>query len=231
MAMPRAGIFVVADGMGGHQSGEVASQMAVEAVRNRFEGRSALQQPSGHGSWVTQGALFVADAVKAANQDILAAARVRPDYEGMGTTIAAVWVDRHIAHVAHVGDSRVYHLRNGRLTQITWDHSLVNEYLRLGVLQPHEASSFPYRNVIVRALGLSPNVAVDVEQVDLVPGDRFLLCTDGLSDLVGDEAIRQRLISCRRPNVAARILTEDALSAGGHDNITTMVVDVVYDQG
>ncbi|MFN3198818.1 MAG: Stp1/IreP family PP2C-type Ser/Thr phosphatase [Bradymonadia bacterium] len=227
MAMPRGGVFVVADGMGGHASGEVASQLAVEAVRNQFETRPTFNTQQGQGSWVTQSALYLADAVRIANQEILASARVRPDYEGMGTTVVAIWVHQHIAHVAHVGDSRVYHLRGGRLTQITWDHSLVNEYLRLGVLQPHEASSFPYKNVIVRALGLSPNVAVDVEQVDLMPGDRFLLCTDGLTDLVSDESIRQRLITCRRPNVAARVLTEDALAAGGHDNITAMVVDVL----
>lgn len=227
MAMPRTGVFVVADGMGGHASGEVASQLAVEAVRNQFEGGHLAERLSGPGSWITQSAMFFADSIKAANHDILAAARARPEYEGMGTTVAGIWVHQHIAHVVHVGDSRVYHLRGGRLTQVTWDHSLVNEYLRLGVLQPHEAQSFPYKNVIVRALGLSPNVAVDIEQVDLLPGDRFLICSDGLTDLVGDEAIRQRLMSCKRPNVAARALTEDALSAGGHDNITAMVVDIL----
>jgi protein phosphatase len=144
----------------------------------------------------------------------------------MGTTVVATVINGARMHVANVGDSRMYRLRGTKLTQLTEDHSLLNEYIRMNLLQPEEIETFPYKNVIVRALGLQEAVAVDIFAFDVRKGDQFLLCSDGLTDLVRDNEIRAMLAASPTAASACHRLTELAKMRGGHDNITTVVVRV-----
>lgn len=223
------GIAVVADGMGGHKAGDVASRMTIDAVSEAF---AATAEDTAAGRWSLfkrklTGRDRLVDAIKRANRVVLDTARRRPECKGMGTTVVATCLENGVLHYAHVGDSRLYRLRGGEITRLTEDHSLLNEYLRLGVIKPENAGRFPYKNIIVRALGLSPAVDVDVEQDKPQVGDRYLLCTDGLTDLVDDDAIAAELERAGDPDTIASGLIERALAAGGLDNVTAVVADVV----
>lgn len=232
LCMPDIGLVAVADGMGGHASGDVASRLAVTVIEESF---AAEEEPERRG--FLDGLLRrnrpgpanrIEGALARANEQILQTAESRPELKGMGTTIVAMQLppgSRSI-HWAHVGDSRIYNLHAGVLRQLTSDHSLLNEYLRLGLLQPEQAAGFPYKNIIVRALGLSPGVEIDVGSEAVEPGDRFLLCSDGLSDLVPDDHLRAVLLTEPDPQQASATLVEMALDAGGLDNVTAVVADV-----
>lgn len=202
------GVLVVADGMGGAKAGEVAAQMAVDAV-------GALAAPVSPED--------VRTAVGEANSAIRRMASDDPDKSGMGTTLtAALMRDGHI-EVVHVGDSRAYLWRDGALTQITQDHSVVAELVRRGSITAEEAESHPHRNVITRALGAEPEVDVDTVSTEVRDGDVVLLCSDGLSSYVAESAIAGVLASAGSLEVAARELVAAANAAGGTDNVTVVL--------
>jgi protein phosphatase len=209
-ALALDGLFVVADGMGGHAAGEVASRVAVET----------LQAHAG---------TDIVTAVRSANQAIMDRADADPALRGMGTTVCAVaLVDGHL-DVVNVGDSRAYLLRDGELLQITEDHNLVAQLEREGRLTAEEARVHPQRNIITRVLGNDPDVEVDVFPVDAYKGDRFLVTSDGLFNEVLDDAIADVLRTHRPPQEAADELVRIANVAGGRDNITVVVIDVLDD--
>lgn len=201
-------VVMVADGMGGAVAGEVASQLAVQTAV------------------AADGA--VDDRVREANRAILEAVRERPELRGMGTTMTIFHLEGsdRLAHFAHVGDSRAYLLRGGELTQLTEDHTVVNMYLRSGAIDADEVSTHPQRSLLMRAVGLDPDVEVDTGNLTLEPGDRVLLCTDGVNSMIDDDEIAEAL-SVDSAEEAAWLLVERANLAGGHDNITALVLDVL----
>jgi protein phosphatase len=206
----RAPIFVVADGMGGAQAGEVASKAAADAFDRDL--------PAGPPE------RFLRETIEAANREIHELARDDPDRAGMGTTITAAIVDAEGEEVGigHVGDSRAYRLREGRLERLTRDHSLVEELRRKGQLTEAQAEDHPQRSIITRALGPEPDVEVDVQTVPAAPGDVFLICSDGLTTMVGEEKIARLLGDSGSMEAAVRALVDEANRAGGRDNITAL---------
>lgn len=245
------GVFVVADGMGGHEAGEVASRIAVERIRESLEDEEHLT------------AELVIRSIGAANGDIFRAAIANPGQSGMGTTVTAIAVvedpmagrgapniddndpietdaegnprttpvtPRQLPEalvLANVGDSRTYLFRHDRLRRITTDHSYVQELVATGSITDDEARHHPRRNIITRALGIEPDVKVDWWTLPIIRGDRFVLCSDGLVDEVTDEEITDTLLELRDPQEAADRLIERANAAGGRDNVTVVVVDVL----
>ena len=217
-------LFAVADGMGGHAAGEVASEVAIEAVRAAF-GTDTGPRSSDD----------LRTAVEQANRVVYERAQDDPALRGMGTTltVAAVVVDKaeeRIA-VANVGDSRAYVFAHGDLTQLTEDHSVAEELVRQGQISPDEVDTHPQRHILTRALGIFPEVEVDVWDVLPYVGDRLLLCSDGLVREIADEQIAAVLRRLSDPSQAAQDLVARARAAGGSDNITVIVVDVVDDGG
>jgi len=202
-----AGPFLtaVADGMGGHVGGEVASAVAIEAA-------------------IAAGGEVV-ERVRAANLAVVDTARRRPRLAGMGTTLTLALLSGQVLEIAHIGDSRAYLLREGALEQLTRDHSLVAEMVASGELRPEEAPVHPFRSVITRALGMESSVAVDRVQRGLLPGDRVLLCSDGLTTMLEDGQVAALLAGRAGPEAAAALI-EAANQAGGFDNISVVVVDV-----
>lgn len=203
-------VFAVADGMGGHLAGEVASRMAIEAVQrmareNERPGIAALRE-----------------AVACAHETILARAQDHIECAGMGTTLSVLWLGENYAYIAHVGDSRIYRLREGSLTQITQDHSLVEELVRAGLITREQARTHPRRNIITRALGTHGENEPDLLVTDVQDGDVFLLCTDGLTGMVPDDEIERTLRDCGIEAAADRLLAL-ALDAGGRDNVTLIL--------
>jgi protein phosphatase len=206
-------LYAVADGMGGHRAGEVASATAIDALQAAFAEGAPLDQ-----------------AVGEANAAVFEKASSNLEMRGMGTTLtAAALLDDHRALLGHVGDSRAYLMRDGAVTQITEDHSLVEQLVREGRLSPEEAASHPQKAIITRALGIDPDVEVDTYPVDLRPGDRLLLCSDGLTNMLADTAIAGVLRRQSDPQEAAELLVEMANEAGGDDNITVVVIDALGD--
>ena len=203
-------VFAVADGMGGHLAGEVASRMAIEAVQrmareNERPGIAALRE-----------------AVACAHETILAHAQDHIECAGMGTTLSVLWLGENYAYIAHVGDSRIYRLREGSLTQITQDHSLVEELVRAGLITREQARTHPRRNIITRALGTHGENEPDLLVTDVQDGDVFLLCTDGLTGMVPDDEIERTLRDCGIEAAADRLLAL-ALDAGGRDNVALIL--------
>lgn len=216
-------LFVVADGMGGHVGGSHASTLAVTVVEEEV-GKLLLADP-GDADPVDFLRAGLSGAVDAAGSRIHAVASDNPSWKGMGTTIVVVLVVGTNAFVAHVGDSRVYMLRAGDIEQITDDHSLVAESVREGLLTEEQARRHKMRNVITRALGFHPSVEVDVQVRAVTRGDRFLLCSDGLSGKLEAHEMRD-LLDAYDPMEAARQLVAQACSRGGEDNITAVFVHV-----
>jgi PPM family protein phosphatase len=210
-------LFAVADGMGGHRGGAVASRVALE-VLGEMEGDSM----SGDG--VADG---LADMVTRANDAVLERASEEPRLSGMGTTLTAVVVQSGKIHLAHVGDSRAYLLRDGNLRQLTEDHSLVQRMVKEGKLTPQEAEIHPQRSVLTRALGVEPDLQVDKDAVEVRTGDRILLCSDGLTTMVPEEEIQRIVAEHEDPQQAADALVSAANQAGGVDNITAVLLYVV----
>lgn len=212
--LARSPLFVVADGMGGAQAGEVASLTAVQAFENGL--------PDGD---LEAG---LVEQVARANRAIFEQARLDPALSGMGTTItaAAVDPDREQVAVAHVGDSRAYRLREGILQRLTRDHSLVEEMRRRGQITEQQAVDHPQRSIITRALGPEPEVQVDVQSVAADPEDVFLLCSDGLTSMLGDEQIADLINGATSLEAATRALIDEANRAGGRDNITVILFQV-----
>lgn len=208
-------LLVVADGLGGHRSGEVASRVAIEVLGARI--REGHDDPGRR----------LKTAIEAANQQILAAAREDRALDGMGTTIVCLLlIDNRPSVVAHVGDSRLYRLRGEAFTAITEDHSLVATLLREGVLDEEEAKRDPRRNQVLRALGVRDEIDVEVADVHPMAGDRYLLCSDGLHGLVDDDETKRLLAVDEDPALAAGNLIAAANSAGGNDNITCLIASL-----
>lgn len=205
-------VYVVADGLGGHAAGEVASRMVTAAVREAAERSPGLDTA------------VLMDAVQRANRQVRTAAAEHPAYEGMGSTATVLHIDAHtgMAHYAHVGDSRLYLLRGGVLRQVSRDHSYVEELVAQGKLSEDEARNHPRKNLLVRAVGVEEDLQVDGGAFPVEPGDRFLLATDGLTNMVPDDELRELLGGPIAD--AARRMTARALAAGGRDNITAIAV-------
>lgn len=221
---PELGLFVVADGMGGAAAGEVAAQMAVEHVCQAVADPDATWPVTMAAPGQTGLRRLVA-GIERANHQIHTASLQRPELRGMGTTIAAVLAcGNNRAVVAHVGDSRVYRLRGRVLDQLTEDHSWFNELIRLGALDPDQAEKFTHRNIITRAVGAAPAVEVDARVVEAVPGDAFLLCSDGLSGVVPSREITEILLGEARLEDAVEKLIARANHYGGPDNISAVAI-------
>jgi serine/threonine protein phosphatase PrpC len=237
------GVFVVADGMGGHEAGEVASELAIDRIAAALEEH---ELPT---------ATNVVEAITTANGDIFRASITNPAQRGMGTTVTAIAViadplagrgepnidendpatkpvivpvhPSEALVLANVGDSRTYLLRHDRLRRVTIDHSYVQELVSTGHISEDEARTHPRRNIITRALGIEPDVKVDWWTLPLIRGDRFLLCSDGLVDEVDDDVIKHTLTTLTDPQEASQRLVDQANEAGGRDNITVIIVDVL----
>jgi protein phosphatase len=219
----RSYLFVVADGMGGHAGGEKASALAIDSVETfilgAFKWFAQFKGPE-----QDQVLTDFQSALGEANARVLAEAAERPELRGMGTTLTLAYSLNDALFVAHVGDSRCYLCRNGTLYRLTRDHTVVEEMIRSGAMSKEEAAQHRWRHVITNAVGgNSPEVKVEVHKLQLEGGDRVLLCSDGLTEMLPDEEIRQILRSEGEPEQACRRLVKGANDAGGKDNITTVV--------
>jgi len=202
-------LYGVADGMGGHKGGETASRVAVQVVRTLLSSKIPESNTLRVG-------------LEAANRRVFDMQRRDPALSGMGTTLTLIWEGESSLLIAHVGDSRAYLYRNGELTQKTQDHSVVGELVRSNAITPEMAKTHPYRSVITRALGTDPLVEPDVMQLAKEPGDRWLLCSDGLTNMVDDDAIAE-ILSTMEDEPAAQRLLDLALENGGADNISLIL--------
>jgi protein phosphatase len=216
-----AGVFAVADGMGGHAAGEVASQIAIEALADAMGGRAWKAQAASREEIVSK----LKGAFEEGNRRICESVISRGEWRGMGTTIVALVASGDRALIGHVGDSRAYLLRDGKLQRLTDDHSWVSEQVRLGLLTDEEAHKHPMRNIITRALGNREELEVDVTEESLREGDIFMLCSDGLSSMLSDDEILGTLAEhLQDPEAACRALVEQANDRGGDDNITVVIL-------
>jgi protein phosphatase len=208
-------VFAVADGLGGHRAGEVASELALESIRALDE-----QEPK-------KAANHVADAVRRGNRAVHTRAADDPELKGMGTTLTAIAVHDGVAHLAHVGDSRCYLLRGGSITQLSRDHTLVARMVAEGRLTPEQAEAHPQRSVLTRALGAERDVDVQTQNIVLQTGDRLLLCSDGLSGVLTDDDMLRFAGRGEDLQAICDELIDEANARGGPDNITAVLVEVV----
>lgn len=212
------GLFIVADGMGGHAAGEVASEMAVQTLERELANLKDLDDKSSGER--------VADALRMANRTIHDRTITEVDKQGMGTTASVLIVSGTRYLIGQVGDSRVYLLRDGALQQLTKDHSYVQEQVDAGFLTPEQARYHPYSNVITRCVGASPDVQPDVYAGDVRVGDLFLVASDGLTGMVDDRRLQMLLMSRSVPERKVHSLIAEANGRGGLDNITAIVVEI-----
>jgi PPM family protein phosphatase len=213
----REPLFAVADGMGGHRGGDVASALALE-ILSTASGDEASPD-------------VVVKQIREANHRVLERGGRELDLQGMGTTLTAILVSGNQAHVAHVGDSRAYLVRDGEIHQLTEDHTLVQRMVQEGRLSPGDAGRHPHRSILTRAVGVEEDIPVDQLTLDLRAGDRLLLCTDGLTGMLSDERTLEILAAEPDPQAAADRLVKEANQAGGDDNITVVVLDVSDEAG
>jgi protein phosphatase len=226
------GLFVVADGMGGHAAGEVASRITVESIQEYIAATDEQQEsswPFGFNSRVSLEGNRLTTAVEKANEKVMRAVQNRPELKGMGTTVVAALFDAERATLVHVGDSRAYLFRDGELRRLTDDHSWVQEQVNAGILSEDEAKSHPLKNVVTRALGGAAHVSVDLIEVPVRRGDRFLLCSDGLTGMVPDEDLFAHFRSEGDLEKTVRQLVDMANDRGGVDNVTAILVEVETD--
>jgi len=219
-------LYLVADGMGGHASGEVASRMAIETMAEFFAATSA--DPEATWPYKMDKARGydenrLVTGIKLANRRIYEAAQRETRLHGMGTTMVALLAVRDAMLIGHVGDSRVYRLRNGALEQLTEDHSLLNDYIKMKSMTPEEIESFPHKNVIVRALGMKETVKVDAILDTPKPGDVYILCSDGLCGPASDEEIKEIMLKHKDLRDSAQALIDRANEHGGPDNVTVVL--------
>ena len=235
LVLGEEGVYAIADGMGGHASGDLASRLCMECIATFYQDTKLRQQlrkmwTQRIQSWSknspppTFQSFYMATAVEAANRSIYRTAKKNRKHESMGTTLVATQFVNDELVVAYVGDSRLYRYRDGNLDRLSSDHSLVNEYLRLNMITPEEISNFQHKNVILRALGMASKVKTEIFHSDFIAGDRFLLCTDGLTDLVSDGEIRDIFTETRSIKINAQNLVNAANEVGGYDNTTVMII-------
>ena len=224
---PSYGIAILADGMGGYNAGEVASRIAVEIMRQVLEeGIDRLQeQQVPDVQWSVPLQQLLDESIHRANAAVLDAASSQSEYSGMGTTIVAAVLHRAAIIIAHVGDSRAYRFRQGRLEQITRDHSLLQEQIDAGLISPEQARTAPHSNLVTRAVGGGADLEVEVHEYLTEPGDVYLLCSDGLSDMLEPEEMQDVLNNRQAPlEDACAMLIERANAHGGHDNISVVLI-------
>jgi serine/threonine protein phosphatase PrpC len=224
------GLLVVADGMGGHASGEIASRMAVDVIRNYFNDPAASSKKPFIGTYdddFTETTNRLGSAVRLANTAIYEAARSNAQYQGMGTTIVCALLHNRKLSIAHVGDSRLYLIRAGDIEQLTDDHSVVAEQVKRELISREEAAKSEIKNILTRAVGTETEVKVDLNELNLLGGDILVLCTDGLTNMVRDEEILSVVLAGQDPAVAGQRLVELANEGGGQDNITAVVAYIL----
>lgn len=213
-------LFVVCDGMGGAAAGEVASHLAIESIAAHVDANAQAAANGARGARLRR-------AIASANQAILLRAAADPSLDGMGTTVVGAWLGDGIASIAHVGDSRAYISARNGFRALTVDHSLVEAQVRAGVINREESRTAENQHVLLRALGRDPGVEIDVTDVAISPGDRLMLCTDGLTRMVSDHLLAHAMSRFHRdPRAACDYLIDQANRAGGIDNITLIIVDV-----
>lgn len=226
----KLGLYVVADGMGGHAHGEVASRIAVDTIEEFIEltaGDTDVTWPYGIDERLSLNGNRLKTSIRFANQKLLEHAKARADCEGMATTVVAVLLGDDVAEIAHVGDSRLYLVRERQIRCLTSDHSWVNEQVQSGVIDSDQARNHPLRNVVTRALGGKPDLEVDVQSLELRAGDRLLLCSDGLTTMVDDEEILRIVLAGDGGVEQVEELVEAANRGGGEDNTTTILLRAI----
>jgi protein phosphatase len=211
--------------MGGHNAGEVASSMTAELIARSIQADASAQRLTS-----SCAEALVREYIDRANAAVFEAASANSEFHGMGTTLVVALLHESGVTYGHVGDSRLYRLRDGRLEQLTRDHSVVQQQLDLGVITPEQARTAINRNVLTRAVGIDPEVDADIETGSVAAGDVYLLCSDGLTDMVTDSTISATLVESGHVKTAAARLIELANAAGGHDNISVIVMQVVQER-
>lgn len=220
---PELGLYAVADGMGGHNAGDVASKLVAQALGEFFASGARADLPDEYGA-LSPDAKRIAAGVRKANYTVHHTSHTQQQHHGMGSTVVAIHVAGGMVHIAHVGDSRCYRIRNGQIQQMTRDHSLINDALDMKPdLTKEELSRLP-KNIITRALGMKDVVKVDVKSEPLILGDTFLLCSDGLTGMVPPEQILEVINLTHEPQEACELLIAEANDAGGTDNISAVIV-------
>ncbi|MGH7463517.1 MAG: Stp1/IreP family PP2C-type Ser/Thr phosphatase [Longimicrobiales bacterium] len=222
LVRPESNLFAVADGMGGHAAGEVASRIAIDTLAGSAPPTTVPPDQLGE---------FLRTRLEQANDAIRAETRASPEHEGMGTTMTALaFTDRaDQAAFAHIGDSRLYLWREGRLEQVTRDHTWVQEQIEQGALQPDQAKLHPLSSMLSRALGTNPTAEVDTGTCEVRAGDIFLICSDGLTNMVPNDAIEEILSGNTSAAALASALVAEANARGGTDNITALIVRAVQE--
>ncbi len=226
---PDIGLFVLADGMGGYNAGEVASGMATSLISDGLQETWDLRSLASRARDDTKALSeqLIKDQVTRANSAIFTTSQNNPECAGMGTTLVVALFFDNFMTVAHIGDSRLYRLRGESMEQVTRDHSLLQEQLDSGLITPEEAKLSQNKNLVTRALGIDPSVEPEVHVYETQPDDTYLLCSDGLSDMVEDEEIRLTLITLKsNPNLTVQQLVQAANDNGGRDNISAMLIRV-----
>jgi protein phosphatase len=221
------GLFLVCDGMGGAPAGEVASQLAADAILQRLEMSDDSDDPSNGESMYLPWTNRLADAVRQSNREIYRHGQTDRRRAEMGTTVVGAWLNHHVASVAHVGDSRAYLWRDNGLQLLTSDHSLVEAQVSAGVLAREGILQSRDQHILLRVLGGAPDVVVDLQEVPVRPGDYLLLCSDGLTRMVPDSTVADAIVRWRAPQRICDYLIDLANRNGGADNITVVVVEVV----
>jgi protein phosphatase len=227
------GLYVVCDGLGGHNAGEVASHLAPQAIQDHL--LHTREDPSlpiigGYDDTVSLNTNRLGAAIRFANEVILEQSFVRPECAGMGTTVVAAWVTGPVLSIAHLGDSRLYLIRRGTIQPLTTDHSWVHEQVRQGLMTEEEAERSPKRHVITRALGIAFDPEVELAELPLLQGDRLVLCSDGLTRGVTPHAILQAAAKEDHPQRLTEHLVALANEAGGEDNVTVIVVSILFER-
>jgi protein phosphatase len=224
------GLFMVADGLGGQNAGEVASEMAVETIKSHLVGK---ENPlvGEYAQEFSHNTNRLLSGIRLTNSAIYEAGQKNPEQQGMGTTISSAFINGNAITMAHVGDSRIYRIREGRMEQLTVDHSLIEEQLRRGLITEEEAEESKHKHVITRALGAEDTIQIDADEEILLDRDRILLCTDGLTDMVGEEDILRMIFrNGDDPQKACEELVDMANAKGGTDNITVILVHCEKDE-
>jgi protein phosphatase len=225
------GLFIVADGMGGHAAGEVAAKITVETIGEFIAATRQKEEatwPFKYNHELQFNSNRLAIAIEKANERVMSAVAAQPWLKGMGTTVVAGLLNEKILSLAHVGDSRAYLYRDGELTRLTDDHSWVHEQVSAGILTEEEAKTHPLKNVVTRALGGGPSVSPDLREMEFTPGDAFLFCSDGLTTMLSDEEIRDMVAADEKKDSQSlcQDLVDLANDKGGVDNITVVFVRV-----